>query len=231
MLPSTAMRTNVMPIVPSSPSQATSNTGNVPSNVNNPNVLSNLNNQNPVRPGVTAISPVIPARTFPSVNPNQQQPQQGRAAPIPNAGKSQSVYEGTTVRLDGSKSYDPNPGGSIVNYRWVQTSGIPVMLVGSGSNSPNPTFVAPRLPTATSTVLTFSLTVTDNLGLTSTIPSTTSVIVTYNPQYHATLNPTPPPTTLNPEKKSVATSWFPITHHHVMASLQTHIRQPINVVS
>ena len=101
--------------------------------------------------------------------------------------------------LDGSKSYDPNLGDSIVNYRWAQTSGIPVILVGGGSNSPNPTFVAPRLPTAGSTttttnMLTFSLTVTDNLGLTSTIPSITNVIVAYNPQIHATLNPTPQPT-------------------------------------
>ncbi len=189
MLPSTAVKTNVIPIVPASPSQSPSNIGNVPSNINNPNVLTNLNNQNPVRPGVTAISPVIPARTFPPVNPNQQQQQGRAAAPIPNAGTSQSVYEGTTVILDGSKSYDPNPGGSIVNYRWVQTSGIPVMLVGSGSNTPNPTFVAPRLHTIGSTTtttgtLTFSLTVTDNFGLTSIAPSTTTVIILYNPQLH-----------------------------------------------
>jgi K319-like protein len=192
MLPSTAAKTNGMPIVHSSPSQATSNSGNIPFNINNPNTLNNLNNHNPVRPGVSAVSPVISARTFPSVNPNQQQRQIGRAAaPIPNAGVSQTVYEGTTVKLDGSKSYDPNPGGTIINYRWLQTSGIPVMLLGS-ENNPNPTFVAPRLPTTASTVLTFSLTVTDNFGLTSIIPSTTSVIVAYNAQSHSTvLNSSP----------------------------------------
>ena len=64
MLPSTAVKTNAIPIAPASPSQSPSNIGNVPSNINNPNVLTNLNNQNPVRPGVTAISPVIPGQDF-----------------------------------------------------------------------------------------------------------------------------------------------------------------------
>ena len=48
-----------------------------------------------------------------------------------------------------------------------------------------------------SSSLTFSLTVTDSFGLTSTSPSTTNVIVTYNPQYHS-LSPNSPSITQNP---------------------------------
>src|SRR5439155_2309610 len=69
------------------------------------------------------------------------QGQQQKAAPVANAGRYQVVYQGTTVMLNGSGSYDPNPGGNIVNYRWIQVAGIPVNLIGS--NTAHPTFTTP----------------------------------------------------------------------------------------
>jgi hypothetical protein len=125
-----------------------------------------------------------------SPSPSPGVPNQIRlTSPIANAGQNKIAYPGTTVVLNGLGSYDRNLGGSLVYYKWMQLSGIPITLVG-GSNSPNPTFIAPRLPIAApEIILTFSLTVTDNFGLTSTNPSTTNVIVTYNPQYqHLPLN-------------------------------------------
>jgi hypothetical protein len=42
-----------------------------------------------------------------------------QAAPVANAGLSQTLYENTKVVLDGTRSYNPNPGGSVVSYQWV----------------------------------------------------------------------------------------------------------------
>jgi len=58
------------------------------------------------------------------------------------------------VVLDGRKSYDPNPGGGIVAYQWMQLP-IGVHVVLSGTNSPTPTFKAPLVPS--DKVLGFSL--------------------------------------------------------------------------
>src|SRR5205085_4785920 len=81
------------------------------------------------------------------------QNQQQKAPPVANAGPNQVVYVGSTVILNGRSSYDPNPSGSIVYYRWVQVAGIPVSLVGS--NTASPTFTAPIV--RTDTPLAFSL--------------------------------------------------------------------------
>ena len=112
--------------------------------------------------------------------------------PIANAAPNQIAYSGSTVMLDARGSYDPNPGATVVYYSWAQISGIPVTLFGS--NTANPTFTAPQLPSVTTTTTTatsapevtliFSLTVKDSSGLTSTNPSTTTVVITSNPQYH-----------------------------------------------
>jgi hypothetical protein len=80
--------------------------------------------------------------------------------PIANAGPDQTVTEGTPVTLNGSNSSDP--GGSIVDYEWEQTAGIPVTL--TNSDSAQTTFTAPNVSFAVET-LTFRLTVTDNGGL------------------------------------------------------------------
>jgi hypothetical protein len=139
--------------------------------------------------------PKSPSFLYPSPGSSPYPPvyQTQRGPPIANAAPNQIAYTGNTVMLDGGGSYDPNPGGTIVYYKWVQISGIPVTLFGS--NTPKPTFIAPQLPTVTTTTdattstaseitLTFSLAVTDSLGLTSANPSTTNVIVIYDPQSH-----------------------------------------------
>jgi hypothetical protein len=81
--------------------------------------------------------------------------------PIAKAGPDQTVTEGSPVSLNGSGSTDP--GGSIVQYRWAQTAGIPVSL--SNANSATATFTAPAVGFAGET-LRFRLTVTDNGNLT-----------------------------------------------------------------
>jgi hypothetical protein len=80
--------------------------------------------------------------------------------PTANAGPNQTVTEGTPVTLNGSNSTDI--GGSIVDYEWEQTAGIPVTL--TNSDSAQATFTAPNVSFAGET-LTFRLTVTDNGGL------------------------------------------------------------------
>jgi hypothetical protein len=112
---------------------------------------------------------------------------------IANAGKDRVVYQGATVRLDGSRSFDPNNGGVIVNYKWTQIGGTPIVALLNG-NAANPSFVAPSTSpqlapppstaktmatsaTPSNPILTFSLTVTDNRGLTSSNPSVVHIVV------------------------------------------------------
>lgn len=80
--------------------------------------------------------------------------------PIANAGPNQTVTESTLVSLNGSNSSDP--GGSIVDFAWEQTAGIPVTLANSDSDQAS--FTAPHVSFAGET-LTFRLTVADNGGL------------------------------------------------------------------
>ena len=94
--------------------------------------------------------------------------------PIANAGTDQTVNEGTVnVKLDGTKSYDPDKGDTIASSSWTQTSGPTVTL--TNSKTATPTFTAPQVNA--DTTLTFSLKVTDNHGATSTNTATTSVLV------------------------------------------------------
>jgi hypothetical protein len=81
--------------------------------------------------------------------------------PLANAGPDQTVVGGATVTLDGSASADPD-GHLPLSYRWTRTGGPAVVL--SSNTISRPTFTAPGTPT----VLTFSLRVTDSLGLGST---------------------------------------------------------------
>ncbi len=89
--------------------------------------------------------------------------------PVANAGADQTVYQGISVMLDGTASADPD--GTIVSYRWVQTSGSPVTL--SDPSAPKPLFTAPAVSLQSQTLsiqgeaLNFSLTVTDDHGLQS----------------------------------------------------------------
>lgn len=94
------------------------------------------------------------------------------SVPVANAGGPQTVTSGTTVTLNGSSSSDFN--GSIAAYAWTQTSGPTVTL--TGPQTAFPSFVSPAV--GAPTVLTFSLTVTDNLGASS---AASAVTVTVNP--------------------------------------------------
>ena len=78
--------------------------------------------------------------------PATGQHQQPRQPPIAYAGVSRTSYENTIVVLDGRRSYDPNNGGSIVVYQWVQLptiGGVPVTL--TGTNTATPSFIAPKV--------------------------------------------------------------------------------------
>jgi hypothetical protein len=64
-------------------------------------------------------------------------------APTANAGPDQTVGVGSTVRLDGTRSTDPE--GQPLTYSWQQVRGDPVNG-GNDLTGPTPTFTAPLLP-------------------------------------------------------------------------------------
>jgi hypothetical protein len=93
--------------------------------------------------------------------------------PVADAGPDQSVLSNASVTLDGSASYDPD-GNLPLAFDWEQSGGTPVSL--SGSDTANPNFTAPTvLETST---LTFTLVVSDSLGLAS-LPD--EVVITVEP--------------------------------------------------
>ncbi|HET7147897.1 MAG TPA: hypothetical protein VFI73_05295 [Candidatus Nitrosopolaris sp.] len=94
--------------------------------------------------------------------------------PVANAGPNQAVNPGTFVVLNGAGSYDTN-GGRIISYLWQQTAGGLVVQL-TGANTPTPSFVAPSI--ISGTTLTFRLTVTNNVGASSS--SIVSIFVTGN---------------------------------------------------
>ena len=79
-----------------------------------------------------------------------------------DAGKDQTVNEGTSVTLNGSNSSSKD--SIILSYTWKQIPN-PTITIGS-ANTAIWSFVAPMV--STDTTLTFELTVTDNKGMTST---------------------------------------------------------------
>jgi len=83
--------------------------------------------------------------------------------PIADAGVGQTVAEGSQVVLDASNSTDAD--GGIASYRWKQTSGPIVTLLGA--NSAFPAFIAPDVESEGSS-LAFEVTVTDAGGLQDT---------------------------------------------------------------
>ncbi len=84
----------------------------------------------------------------------------GNRAPTANAGDDQMVAPGASVILDASGSRDPE--GSGLSYSWRQTAGPTVTI--SRVTPPSVSLTAP----STAAVLTFQVTVTDNLGQTAT---------------------------------------------------------------
>ncbi len=103
------------------------------------------------------------------------------APPVASAGADQVVFTGAAVTLDGSASYDPD-GHLPLTYHWEQTGGPAVTL--SDPADPQPAFTAPAEPAS----LSFSLVVTDAMGMCST-PAvvTVSVIQAVPPQYRVYL--------------------------------------------
>lgn len=91
-------------------------------------------------------------------------------SPVANAGVDQTVEPWSTVTLSGSGSSDAD--GTIQTYTWTQTGGSAVTLGGSGANR---TFTAPG--SVAGSTHTFSLTVTDNEGLTSSADSVTVTVL------------------------------------------------------
>jgi len=92
-------------------------------------------------------------------------------SPVADAGADQTVTEGGTVTLNGSGSTDID--GTITTREWNQTGGSPAVTLSS-KFAVQPTFTAPSVSAAT--VLTFTLTVTDNDGATDS----DTVMVTVN---------------------------------------------------
>jgi hypothetical protein len=84
------------------------------------------------------------------------------------------VSPGAFVVLNGAGSYDPN-GGFIIAYQWQQIAGA-VAVPLAGANTQTATFTAPFA--TGSTTLTFRLTATNNLGISSS--STVNIFVTGN---------------------------------------------------
>jgi uncharacterized repeat protein (TIGR01451 family) len=88
--------------------------------------------------------------------------------PVANAGDDQTVNTNATVMLDGSGSYDPEDNEPLT-YGWQQTGGLEVSFNSALSVT---TFTAP----STATVLTFTLMVTNSLGLAALTPD--EVVIT-----------------------------------------------------
>ncbi len=91
-------------------------------------------------------------------------------SPVANAGTDQTVFETSTVTLDGSASSDPD--GDALTYSWTQTAGVTVSL--SDATAEQPTFTAPNFKSDQS--LTFSLVVND--GFTDSAADTVKITVT-----------------------------------------------------
>ena len=89
--------------------------------------------------------------------------------PVANTAKRLTVNEQETAILKGESSRDRD--GSITEYRWEQTGGLPVELMNA--TQPNASFLTPTLEK--SITLTFSLTVIDNEGASDSDSLTVSV--------------------------------------------------------
>jgi ABC-2 type transport system ATP-binding protein len=102
------------------------------------------------------------------------------APPLADAGPAQTVEAGEEVLLDGRGSSDAD--GDIEAFAWTQTSGPSVELLDAATATAR--FMAPAL--AEDTVLSFSLTVTDDRGASASDATTVTVLGT--PEGSAGLN-------------------------------------------
>lgn len=100
--------------------------------------------------------------------------------PIAYAGSDQNIYNTdiiTKVTLDGSGSYDPDEGGSIVSYSWELIAGEVVLL--PSSNVVQPEFSIPEILDK-SISFEFKLTVTDDTGLKSSDDVIVNIVIDNN---------------------------------------------------
>lgn len=95
-------------------------------------------------------------------------------APIADAGQPQTVKSNSPVSLDGGGSYDPDDNLPL-SYGWQQINGAPALLDSVAVS--RPIFTAPGIVTQPQ-ALTFSLVVTDSMGLVS---APAQVIITVEP--------------------------------------------------
>jgi hypothetical protein len=114
----------------------------------------------------------------------------GNSAPVADAGPNQTGVAAGTIRLDGSKSYDPE--GDPLTYQWVQTSGPTVALSA-------PTAVATTFAAIAGQTYTFRLTVSDGQANSS---ATVSVSAKENPKVRI-VRFTASPTSINAGGTSV----------------------------
>ena len=80
--------------------------------------------------------------------------------PVADAGATQTVNDRATVYLNGQGSYDPD--GTIASFSWIQVSGKKVKL--KNATGATPEFNVNNIPSGTTDVASFELTVTDNDG-------------------------------------------------------------------
>ena len=99
------------------------------------------------------------------------------AAPVANAGPDQRAVSRATVRLDGRDS-TPDRRKTITSYAWERTGGTgDSNLTLTGTNTAQPTFTADTLdPGVDAVTHVFTLTVTDEDGMTSTDTVTVTVV-------------------------------------------------------
>ena len=116
------------------------------------------------------------ASTSAAVNITVNAPPPVLLAPIANAGLAQTVPSGATVQLNGTATRDPNTPALPLTLNWVQTGfGGQAPVTISNPAAATPTFRAPAV--AAQVVLTFSLTATNTVPLSST----SSVSITVSP--------------------------------------------------
>ena len=108
--------------------------------------------------------------------------------PTANAGPDQTVGEGDTVTLDGSRSIDPE--GLPLACAWIQSGGPSVAL--SDADTISPVFTAPD-GLAADAVLRFALVVTDTSNASSTADEMSVLVDVVAPLPTSTPAPTPAP--------------------------------------